>query len=384
MSRRWLRRLGILALLVAAAAGLKLTVLQADPVPVTVFRVERGRVEDTVTNTRAGTVRSRARAALSPEISGRVAELRVRKGDRVRAGEVLLRLAAEDRQAQVALQERAVEAARAAEAEACRAAEQAARELERYASLAASELVSQELLDQLRSRSDMAASACEAARARALQARSALELARVELSKTVLRAPFDGVVAEVRTELGEWITPAPPAVPVPAVIEVLDPDSIYVTAPLDEADAAKAREGLPARVTLDARPGESFMGKVTRVAPYVTDVERQNRTLDIEVTLDDPGAARTLVPGSSADVEVILDAREGVLRVPSYAVMEGNRVLVVRDGRLASVTVETGVRNWDFTEIRGGLSAGDPVVVSLDRAEVRDGARATIEATTER
>jgi HlyD family secretion protein len=384
MSRRFLRRLGILLLLAAAAVGLKFTVLRADPVPVTVFRVAAGRVEDTVTNSRAGTVRSRKRAALSPEVGGRVAELLVQKGDRVRAGQVLLRLADEDRKAQLALQERALEAARAAEAEACRAAEQAERELGRYANLAASELVSQELLDQLRSRRDIAASSCEAARARALQARSALELARVELSKTVLRAPFDGIVADVRTEVGEWITPAPPAVPVPAVVEILDPDSIYVSAPLDEAEAARVREGLPARVSLDARPGESFMGKVTRVAPYVTDIERQSRTLDIEVTLDDPAAARTLVPGSSADVEVILDEREGVLRVPSYAIMEGSRVLVLRNGRLASVQVETGLKNWDFTEIRAGLASGDLVVVSLDRAEVREGARARVEKTTER
>jgi HlyD family secretion protein len=138
------------------------------------------------------------------------------------------------------------------------------------------------------------------------------------------------------------------------------------------------------RVTLDAYPGESFPGHVLRVAPYVLDLEEQNRTFEIEVEFADAEFARTLRPGTSADVEVILDAVDDVLRIPSYALIEGKRVLRFNDGVLESVEVETGLQNWQFTEIRSGLADGDAVVISLDRVEVQAGAAAEITAEAEK
>jgi len=114
----------------------------------------------------------------------------------------------------------------------------------------------------------------------------------------------------------------------------------------------------------------------------VLDIEDQNRTFDVEVEFEDKAFARTLLPGTSADIEVILDAHEDVLRVPSYALIEGNRVMVVRDQTLESRSVETGLKNWEFTEIVRGLGAGDLVVVSLDRVEVQEGAQVRIESET--
>jgi HlyD family secretion protein len=206
----------------------------------------------------------------------------------------------------------------------------------------------------------------------------------VNLGKTVLRAPFNGVVADVTTEVGEWITPSPPGLPIPPVIVLLDPNAIYVSAPMDEVDVAKVRVGQPVRITLDAYPGRSFAGKVTRVAPYVMDVVEQNRTFEIDAEFDDTAFARQLLPGTSTDVEVILDAHEDVLRIPSYALLEGNRVLVVADGRLVARQIETGLKNWQYVEVKKGLSLGDPVVVSLDRADVKEGARARIAQVTTR
>jgi len=378
--KRWLRRILILALVVIAGFALRYTVFKKDPVDVTVFRVAKGRVEDSVTNSKAGTVATRRRAAISPEIGGRVRELTAREGDRVVQGQVLLRLVDEDYRARVELSGRALEAAQAAEREACLARDQAQRDLERYLQLG--EIVSQELLDQFRSRRDTTVARCEAMGAEVLKARSAETLAKVELSKTVLHAPFDGIVTTVSTEIGEWITPSPPGVPIPPVIELLDPDAIYIRIPLDEADVGSVREGLPVRITLDAYPGRSFMARVTRVAAFVSDQIDQNRTFEIEVELDDRAFARTLLPGASADAEVILDARDDVLRIPSYALMEGGRVLVVREEHLVEVSVKTGLRNWQFTEVVDGLADGDPVVVSLDRVEVVEGARVRVAGET--
>jgi HlyD family secretion protein len=371
----WVRRLVVVALLAGAAVALKLTVFRPDPVPVTTWSVAPGRVEETVTNSKAGTIKTRRRAGLAAEIGGRVVELGARKGERVREGQVLLRLADEEYRAQLALQDRSLESARARAREACATAEQAERDLARSAELARDEVIAEQALEQARWKVDSSRAACEAAQAAVHQAAAAAEVARATAAKTVVRAPFDGVVAELRTELGEWITPSPPAMRVPPVIDLIDDASSYVSAPLDEVDVSRVDEGLPVRVTLDPYPDQSFAGTVTRVAPYVEDVQDQNRTFEIEVELDDSAFARTLRPGTTADVEVILDAKDGALRVPSYALLEGGKVLVVKDGVLEEVDVETGLRNWEYVEILDGLSAGAAVVTSLDRAEVKAGAR---------
>jgi len=382
MKSPWARRVLVFVLLAAAIVALRFTVFRSAPVPVTVFRVAPGRVEETVTNSKAGTVQSRRRASLSTEVGGRVETLTARKGDRVRAGEVLLQLARAEYLAQVALQERALDAARASEREACGTAEQAARDLDRYSKLARDRVVSQEILDQYESRRDVATASCDAARARIEQAAAALDVARAALAKTVLRAPFDGVVADLKAEVGEFITPSPPGLPIPPVLELIDPDAIYVSVPMDEVDVGRVRPGQPVRITMDAVPGRSFPGRVTRVAPYVLDVEEQNRTFEVEAELDDAAFGKTLLPGTSADVEVILDSREGVPRVPSYALIEGNKVLVVRNGKLVAVPVKTGLRNWEFVEVKEGLAPGEAVVVSLDRAEIREGAAVEIASET--
>lgn len=382
MRSRWAKRFLIAAVVVVAAVALRVTVFRAKPVPVTVYRVAAGRVEETVTNSRAGTVKSRRRASLSSEIGGRVVELPVKKGGSVRTGDLLLRVQDADYRAQLDYQERSLETAAAGEREACEAFEQAKRDLARNRKLAEEAIVSPSLLEQIQSRKDTADSGCAAARARRRQAEAAVALARVSLAKTRLLAPFDGVVAELKGELGEWITPSPPGLPMPSVIELIDATAIYVSAPLDEVDVGRVRAGQPVRVTLDAYPAKSFSGRVVRVAPYVRDVEEQNRTFEIEVELDDPAFAWTLVPGSSADVEVILDSKEGVMRIPSYAVLEGGRALVVKRDTLEGRSIETGVRNWEFTEVRKGLALGDLVAVTLDKAEVKEGAKVRIAGET--
>jgi len=82
--------------------------------------------------------------------------------------------------------------------------------------------------------------------------------------------------------------------------------------------------------------------------------------------------------------EILLASRDGVLRIPSYALLEGNRVLVARGGALEARAVEVGLKNWQFAEVVRGLSAGDAVAVSLDRPEVKEGARVRIEAESKK
>ncbi len=377
--RRWMIRLLILIALLAAFWALRVTVFQAKPVVVTVTRLDRGPVEATVTNSRAGTLRSRRRAKLSPEIGGRVRLLPRREGERVAAGEVVLALDDEVYQARLTLAQRDLQAAQAEEERACLAAQRAAREYQRLRTLSQSGIISEDLLDQAQSQAETSAAACRASGAGSARAEAAVELARSELSKTVLRAPFDAIVADLSIEVGEWTTPSPPALPVPAVIDLIDPGAIYLSAPMDEVDSAHLRSGLPARITVDSHRGRSFAGRVKRVAPYVLDIEQQNRTVEIEVEFDDSQVAATLLPGTSADVEVILEVHHEALRLPTSVLLEGDRVLVIEEGKLVERQLSLGLSNWDFTEVLSGAEAGDEVVDSLDRPEVNAGVKVIVE-----
>jgi len=141
-------------------------------------------------------------------------------------------------------------------------------------------------------------------------------------------------------------------------------------------DSARVQKGQSARLTVDSHPGRHYAARVVEVAPYVVDRLEQNRTVEIEIELDDDAVAVSLLPGTSADAEVILSARDGVLRVPTSSLLEGGRVLVLEKGRLVERALQLGLRNWDFTEVTGGIEKGARVVVSLDRAEITAGAKA--------
>jgi HlyD family secretion protein len=380
--KRWQKRLLILLAAAAAVLFLRFVLFRPEPVPVSVYTVDRGRVEDTVVNSRAGTVESRLRARMSPSLAGRVVAIPVKKGMRVTKGQVLLRLDDSEHRAQVTLAARSRDAYAAAAKEACLAAEQAGRDLKRAEGLAARNLLSLEGLETALTKSEGAIAACDAARERTRQGQAALDAARATLDKTTLAAPFDGVVLDITTEVGEWISPSPPGVFIPPVMDLIDPDSLYVSAPLDEADIARVELGLPVRITMDAFSDLSFPGRVTYIASYVETRQEQNRTLPIEAVFDERELPRNLLPGISADVEIILATRDAVVRVPSYALLEGNRVLVVEGGRLAAREVTVGLRNWEYTEIAQGLAEGDRVVVSLDRPEVKAGARVRVGGET--
>jgi HlyD family secretion protein len=370
---RWL----IVVLLVAAAAvALRLTVFAPAVVEVRTAQVDRGLVEETVTNTRAGTVKVRWRASLSPMMGGLVTQLPHREGSAVREGDLVLKLDDRAQRAEFELVRRDVGSALAQADEACLAAELAEKELERVRALHDRGIASDQSLDTLLTERDRTRAGCAAARAAVERSRARVAAVQVQLDFTEVRAPFEGIVAELTTEVGEWITPAPPGVPIPPVIDLLDQSSAYVSAPIDEVDAERVRVGQSARLTVDSRPDDRYRGRVARVAPYVLDDLEQNRTVEVEVSFDDTDRAVGILPGTSADVEVILDQRQDTLRIPASALAEGGRVLVLEEGVLVERTVEVGLKNWQLAEVLGGLTEGESVVTSRHTTDVKAGARA--------
>ncbi len=377
----WIRRalIGLALLLAVSAAALWLG--RAKPIAVIVAEVGRGKVESTIANTRAGSVEACQRTKLSTIAGGRIELLAVKEGDRVAKGQLLMKLWNDDQQAQQVLAQAQLDTARQHVGEACTMADAAAREAQRQTALREQGFVSGAREDSTRSEADARGSACAAARADVRQAQARVNVTRVEQSRTVLVAPFAGTVAKIVGEVGEYSTPSPPGVPTPPAIDLIDDSCLYIKAPMDEVDAPRMHAGQPVRITIDALPKQSFPGRVKRVAPYVTAVEKQARTVDIDAAFEQPAQVGALLVGYSADVEVILGVRENVLRLPTAALMEGGRVLVVDGDRLVERAVKTGLSNWEFAEVTAGLAAGDRVVTSLERAGVAAGARVTVEAS---
>lgn len=376
------RRIRILLVLAIVAAGLVLLWFFSRPKPlsVAVAEVRRGAVLATVANTRAGTVDACNRARLSPPMGGQIARLPVKEGGRVEKGDVLLELWNQDQRAQVSQAERDAVAARSRTRQACVTATVAEKNAGRIRELRKQSLVSQGEMEKAVGEADAQAAGCDAARDQEKVSQARIDVARAELERTILRAPFAGVVAEINGEVGEFVTPSPVGIPTPPTVDLVDGSCLYISAPIDEVDAPAVRAGMKASISLDAFPGRRFPGFVRRVAPYVLDAEKQARTVEIEAEIENP-EKYNLLPGYSADVEVILDNRENVLRIPSQALIEGKRALVlnVATGRLEARPIERGVANWEFTEIRKGLTEGDLVVTSVDREGVADGAAAVRE-----
>src|SRR6185503_691520 len=225
-----------------------------------------------------------------------------------------------DIKAELTLSERDARAARSRARESCIVADVAKHDAERLTKLRADRLASEEAADQAEGRALSTAAACAASEDAARVADARIDVTKAHLERTQLYAPFAGVIAEVNGELGEFVTPSPVGIPTPPTVDLIDGSCLYISAPIDEVDAPRVQAGLKARISLDAFPNQTFPGHVRRVAPYVVDQEKQARTVDIEAVFDEPDKAG-LLAGYSADVEIVLDQRADVLRVPSSVVL---------------------------------------------------------------
>jgi len=346
-----------------------------DPIDVLVEVVEKGSVQDTVANTKAGTIEACRRAGISPRMGGQIALMPVSEGDIVDKNQILMEFWNDDLLAQVKLAQSEVGATEAQWEQACIMARLAKREAERHRKLGAKDLASEEAIDKAESDALAQNAACNAALSAVEVSRARLDVAEAALDQTRLRAPFSGVVAEVNGEVGEFVTPSPVGIPTPPAVDLMDISCLYVSAPIDEVDAPEIRIGMAANIALDAFPERLFAGRVRRVAPYVLDLEKQARTVDVEVEFVDQDDCGCMMPGYSADIEVILDQHHDVLRIPTQAVSEGQRVFVVSDDDfLEERVIETGLRNWAWTEVTEGLQAGEKLVTSIDREGLEPGA----------
>ncbi len=383
MNRRYIRWV-VLVLLVSAGGATVWYFTRPKPVEVVIKPVDYGTVERAVANTRAGTVKACRRAKLSPSIGGQIAWLPIHEGDVVKGGDLLVEIWNKDLVAEVKFAQSEAEAAKARTKAALLKAEVAQREANRLVKLRKTGAASEEKTDKAVTDAKALRADYEAAKASALMSEARVGVAKANLARTRLIAPFDGVIAEINGELSEYVTPSPIGIPTPPVVDLIDNTCFYVTAPIDEVDVPSITPGMTARVSLDAFGDRRFSGKVRRIAPYVLDREKQARTVDVEVQFDLPKDSRQMLAGYSADVEIILTVRNNTLRIPTQAVLEGNHVFVYLPDKkkIKDRTFKSGISNWDYTEVLSGLKPKELVVVNADRAGMKDDAAAVVSKET--
>lgn len=378
-----MKKIVIILVIIIAITAVIIWQSRPDELAVWVSKSEYGTVEQTVSNTRAGTIKACRRSKLSMPLGGIVDKLLVKKGDQVKTGQLLLELWSRDHHANVDQAQAALEAARHAQQQMCLLAERSKREAERANALLEKGLIAADSADNLQSNAEAQASACASAKSQVALANASLSMQQAVLERFQLHAPFNGIIAEINGEIGEYVTPSPPGVATPPAIDIIDTTCLYATAPIDEVDAANLHLGMPVRITLDAFRGRSFSGKLTRIAPYVQELEKQARTVDVDVRFDEVPDDVILLIGYSADVTIILDHKEKALRIPTEALTGNSEIWVLepapgkKTGVLKKRQIKIGIGNYSHTEVTAGLMEGELVVRSPDQAGIAEGAVAT-------
>jgi membrane fusion protein (multidrug efflux system) len=322
---------------------------KAAAVPVEVATTRRAEMSAVYTGT--APIESERKAGVVAKVQGEIRHILVDQGQRVREGQLLVRLDGDQMRLQVAL------------------AEATMRKLERdYArntELQAKGLISAVSIDNLKYE-------LEAAKA-------SWELARLQLSYTEIRSPISGTVTvrAERVKIGNTVMPAGGVIATAdsALFVVEDLDSLILNINVPERELAKLSVGQVAELSFDAVPGRVFAGKIDLISPYV---DPATATFGVRIRLMETGGV--LRPGLFARVAIVYERRPDALQIPRTALLEGDgppKVFVVKDSKASERPVQLGLSNGAYVEVIAGLKDGEQVVV-VGQTAVKPGATVRI------
>ena len=330
------------------------------PVAVTVASVESRAITPALFG--IGTVEARYTYKIGPTFAGRVKRLEVHVGDQVKAGQVLGEMEPVDLDDRVRSQESVFKRAEAALREAEARQAYAQTQARRYEQLFAVRSTSEEIVTTKRQELQIADAALSAAREDIARARSDREALVAQRSNLRLIAPVDGVVAVRDADPGTTIVAGQ------AVVEVIDPKSLWINVRFDQISASGLAGGLPTRIVLRSRSGQTLKGRVLRVEPKADAVTEE---MIAKVTFD--SQPETLPPvGELAEVTVDLPALQAAPLIPNAAVQRmGDKIGVwqVVDGDLHFSPVKLGASDLNgYVQVREGLKNRDQVVTYSEKA----------------
>ena len=327
-----------------------------------------------------GTLAAEDQVILGAKVPGRLSEINVDLGSRVKKGQVIARIDPSDyrlrvNQAEAALQQARVRLGLPPEGTSDRInpeetapVRQAAAVLkearlthDRMVELWNQNLVARAELDSAISQLTVAEGryqdAIEEVRNRQaiiFQRRSEVEIARQQLADTAIISPMDGAVSERQASVGQYLAAGTPVV----TLVRMDPLRLRLAVP--ERESRTVQIGQPVELTVEGDPAQ-YQGRVARLSPAIAE---SNRTLLIEAEVSNPHGL--LRPGSFAKGDIVVQAGETVLTVPADAIVTFagiEKVLTVADGKAVEKRVRTGRRVGETVEITEGVAAGDLVIV---------------------
>lgn len=198
------------------------------------------------------------------------------------------------------------------------------------------------------------------------QARAALKQAELPLGETTIVAPFAGTVAYVGIEVGELTSSVQPAV------ILVDLSSFHIDVRVDETDIGRISVGQEVSITLDAYPDVELEGRVARIDPVGTVIQG---IVSYRVTMEIAPTEVPIKPDMTANVDIVMENKEGILLVPNRAIgrdREGEYVEIPAEGQPQKVYIETGLSNGTFTEVVAGLKKGERVIIKTQQQRIRD------------
>ncbi len=354
------------------------------------------------TVTASGTIEPKTKVDVSADITGRIVRIGVEEGDWVEKGAFLIQIDPAQYEAAVKRGEALVASSQAALVQAQANLDQSKRNWDRMDELSRTSptLVSTEQVEQARTAWEVALANANSSRAQVEQARAGLQEARDQLSKTRLVAPMTGRVTRLNVEEGEVAVPGTFSRETALLLTISDLSVVLAKVQVDETDVVRLALGDSVRVTIDAFPDSTFVGRVSLVATSATLTATQTAggssdqavDFDVEITLDNPPEA--IRPGLSATARIITDTRKDVLSIPIIALTvrsheavpnesvrqadapapkdtsrfgggkdkDAEGVFVVRGGTAYFVPVRVGIAGEEHFEVVSGVQAGDTVV----------------------
>jgi RND family efflux transporter MFP subunit len=351
------------------------------PMPVEFATVARGPVTEQILV--VGSLIGESTVQVVPKVNGRVDSIAVKLGDPVRRGQLLAKVEDSEIQEQVRQAEASFQVGQATIRQRDADLKLAKTNLDRSRSLLERQLLPQQAYDDTQARYEAAVAQLDLARAQFEQAKARLDELRITLANTRIVSPVDGFVGKRFVDPGAFVGPNSP------VVSVVDISRVRMVTNLVERDVKRVFAGTKAAVEVDAFPGETFTGRVSRVAP-VFDPATRTAEMEIEV----PNAGFRLKPGMYARVQLVVESRQDALTVPRNAVIdvEGRPGVFIAAPVAAGtagggsaqqgapvmtakfVPVQTGIRDGEHIEIRSGVQDGARVITTGAGA-LKDGDR---------
>lgn len=325
----------LLSLVIFASCGSK--------VEVTAIKLGKGTVESTVTTTNSGTVEAKEQAELAFGTPGRISRIHVSLGDKVSRGTLIAELENADLRAVY---------------------NEALKDFERSQELYKNGLVSVANLDG---------------------DNRAREVARINLDKTIIKAPFDGMITALNLKIGEFYQSGASLATTEKKIDVqiIDLKTRLIKGEIDEVDLQKVKIGQDARVKIPAMKNQIIKARLTKVVPFVSTVKDQDRTSQIELEILEN---QSLIPvGASADVEIVIEEKKDANILPAMVltgVGQNRSVFVIDGSKLIKRSVKVGTGNYERVEILDGVKPDELVAKPLEGVELTDGMKVKAKEAT--